>query len=219
MSECKDKELGKLIHAYELNNLADKDIERFETHMLKCEYCFERVKEFAAYAREIRESRNIKEKVNRLSASAREKGRRYLFPGRLLSFRPIFLYLLIVAIIIPGFFALKGVITNGEAQVIRLMPTRMSYDNIFRISAGVDGIIYFGLEDIDPEKDYQIVITAEDGSEVMRYDKFRDFDVRGAGKLTFPLEKMQKGRYSLIISEREGGGLVILSEYRFKIID
>lgn len=225
MSECNDKEIGKLIHAYELNNLADDDIERFETHMLQCEYCFERVREFELYAREIRSSYKIQEKVKKLaekyrpSISDREKGRRNLFPESALSFRSIFLYLLILVIVVPGFFVVKGLIKSDETQVIRLMPTRMSYDNVFRIGAGIDGTIYFGLEDIDPQRDYQIVITAEDGREVVRYDRFSDFDIRGAGKLSFPLEKMQKGRYSLIISEREGDRSVILSEYRFKIID
>lgn len=38
---CKDQEVGKLIGGYELGLLNDEEKQRFENHLLECEYCFQ----------------------------------------------------------------------------------------------------------------------------------------------------------------------------------
>ncbi len=49
MGECIDKEIGKLLHAYELGQLNDQEIELFEEHLMECNYCYD----------EARKSQNI----------------------------------------------------------------------------------------------------------------------------------------------------------------
>lgn len=44
-SGCKDKEIARLLHAYELGLLSDEDRERVELHVHQCESCFQELRE------------------------------------------------------------------------------------------------------------------------------------------------------------------------------
>ena len=48
MSECTDKNIGKLLGLYELNLLSEDRKAQFEMHLYDCSYCMEEVKNFAA---------------------------------------------------------------------------------------------------------------------------------------------------------------------------
>jgi hypothetical protein len=54
---CKDEDIGKLIGSYELGFLSEDEKQRFEGHLLDCEYCFQSLYRTAPLASLIREKR------------------------------------------------------------------------------------------------------------------------------------------------------------------
>ena len=52
---CTDQGIGELIGGYELGLLSDQEKERFEEHLLECQYCFESLYKTAPIAQLIRE--------------------------------------------------------------------------------------------------------------------------------------------------------------------
>ena len=45
--ECTNPEIGKLLHAYELNSLNEEQNDRFEAHLIGCDYCYHEVIQFS----------------------------------------------------------------------------------------------------------------------------------------------------------------------------
>ena len=69
MSECINEDVGRLLHAYELGQLDENDCERFEEHLMECDYCFEQAKKSQSISRMIltdnENRKNIEELVSR----------------------------------------------------------------------------------------------------------------------------------------------------------
>ncbi|HOP05699.1 MAG TPA: tetratricopeptide repeat protein [candidate division Zixibacteria bacterium] len=69
MTECNNKEIGALLHAYELGLLNDDDARRVETHLLECPYCARQSLEMAETSRLLRNDRDIKTLIGDLDES------------------------------------------------------------------------------------------------------------------------------------------------------
>ena len=69
---CTDKNMGVLLHAYELGMLSEKEKDAFEAHLLDCKFCFQQLKEFAPRGTTLTISPEIKkvlDEVHRQQAS------------------------------------------------------------------------------------------------------------------------------------------------------
>lgn len=64
MSQCKNKNIGQLIHLYELNLLSEEDRHRFEIHLYECEYCLNSVKEFEKVSGLINTDSDIRDTID-----------------------------------------------------------------------------------------------------------------------------------------------------------
>ena len=228
MPECIDKEIGSMLHAYELRALTDEESERFEIHLMKCEHCFTKVKAFEKYAVSMHSSDAVKALTERTAAEARpdtDSGRGFwarLWPDVHMLLRPGLIYLIVLLMMVPAFYGVRY-LTGGTGEVrpvqkIVLNDLRES-GNIFRISTGLDGLINVVLTRESFAESYRVVITSDDGREVARYDDFREFSDLGAAEILIPVSKMRKGIYRLTIYEPSADSSEAVLDRRFKIID
>ena len=227
MSECTEPDLGALLHAYELQALSDRDIELFEIHLLKCEYCFNEVKQFESSADVMRESDDIKELVTASVEEDRESDPlakrlwQHLWPKTPFIFRPALAYLLIVIIAIPAYHGLRYATRDDRQirplQAISLVSLRSTQEAVLKISSDRDGTISFHFSGAVPGKSYRVIVETEGGREVVRYDNFDDFNKFGMGELFFPLAKMKPGDYRLTITDPNAEYPSNTQKYWFKI--
>jgi len=70
VSECKDKQLGKLLHAYELGMLSGEESDAFEVHVLECKYCNDRVQQLRDTCNLLRHSSELRDFVGHLDENA-----------------------------------------------------------------------------------------------------------------------------------------------------
>jgi tetratricopeptide (TPR) repeat protein len=64
MSQCTNKNIGQLIHLYELNLLSEEDRDRFEIHLYECEYCLNSVQEFEKVSELINTDSDIRDTID-----------------------------------------------------------------------------------------------------------------------------------------------------------
>ena len=67
MSECNDKRFEKMLHAYELGILSDRDRKEFELHIMECEHCLEEVRRFDNTAEHIKFDEHIRDTVREIT--------------------------------------------------------------------------------------------------------------------------------------------------------
>ena len=209
--KCTDKEIGALRHAYEIGVLADDDMERFETHLLGCEHCFEEVKSFDAESSILREDMTVRREVRLAVDQGRETKPslvaslwRFLWPESPLILKPALAYFAIVLLAYPAY---RGIVSSGgpdgmrEIQSISLIPSRSLSNAVLHASDGKDGLITFVYPGAEVGKDYRLVIERNDGTAVMTNDTFAGFDEYETGRVVVPLNRMDDGLYRLVISD------------------
>jgi hypothetical protein len=230
MSKCTNPKLGDLLHVYELNALSEEDIERFEIHLLECEYCFEQLKSFERQANLLASDEEVKELIRESTMeeyaqpeSFLKKLWRYIWPETPLLFKPALAYLLILLLILPAYYGLRKVTETGTeteigpVQNISLTPLRSMGEDVFKISLGKDGLINFVFEGAITGKSYQVIIKSIDGKVVYQDDAFKEFDEYRMGRLLLPLNKMKMGDYQLIITDPQREPPLNRQEYSFRI--
>lgn len=242
MSECSNKELGSFLHAYELGILSDEDRNRFEIHVLECDYCYERLTGFEERATILRQSRSIRELAQQLPGGDPATGTffrklgSYLWPDKPILFRPALLYLVIIALLIPVTRGLWLVSQDGRTPPVRprldeyalvsptsspylsLVPTRSGSPKI-SLSSNWDGRIRFVHPDAVPGKPFDIRITAQDGSQLLELAGFRGFNEYGAAEAILPMPLIGPGQYRVVIRPVDSGDFSTVQEYRFLIVE
>ncbi len=68
MDGCNDKRFEKMLYAYELGLLSDMERREFEIHLLECDSCFERAKEFIEAVKLIRFDPVVHDSIRKLAA-------------------------------------------------------------------------------------------------------------------------------------------------------
>ena len=227
MSKCKDLDLGNLLHAYELNALSEEDTERFETHLLECEHCFNELKNFEQESILLSSDNEIKKLIKETtrkeypeSESFLRRFWRYIWPETPLFFKPALAYLLILLMILPAYRGLKKLTEDKIRrvdQIISLFPDRSTAEEVFKISVGGDGLISFVFRGAVAGESYRVVIESEDGREIFRDDAFINFDEYETGQVLLPLAKMKPGSYRLVITDPRAEPPLNRQEYIFRI--
>ena len=226
MSKCTGPEIGALLPAYELNTESEENIERFEMHLLQCEYCFERLRRFEQQASLLSSDDDVKKLVRETGGDARSQQQtllrrlwRYVWPEAPLVFKPALAYLLILFMILPAYWGVRELTETRivPVQTVNLFPDRSTGEGAFRIGVGNDGLISFVFRGAVAGKAYRVAIQSEDGQVVFEDHTFTSFDEYGTGRLLFPLAEMKPGTYRLMISDPGADAASATQEYSFTI--
>lgn len=225
MDKCMDPKIGAFLHAFELGILSQEDNDRFEEHLLKCEFCFNEVKAFNEGTDLLSNDRDIRSLITEYAPEAKqlrslsERFKEYVWPRVPVIFRPAFLYIIIALIIIPAaitipsYFVPAPLTEEASApaafQEIHLTPFRNPSRESFNINKETDGIINIVCPETVPNHSYQIVIINKDsGREVMRYVDYDGFDKYGKARLLFPRGKMTTANYAVRIEDSRGNKVI-----------
>ncbi len=225
-NKCTDPAVGVLLHAYELDALPEAEAERFERHLLACQYCYDEVVRFTNESRLLR----FDDMVHRLASrrgdrsgqshelSATAKLRNYFWPEAPLFLRPAFAFLLVLLLIYPAFLGIRSLSEQKARtlETIDLFPARSSSD-VFQISDDRDVVISFVYPDYESGRNYVVRLAGEDGTVIYLNDMFSELDSFGAAKLFIPGSQLRSGSYELSIAESPGGSFSRKQIYRFLV--
>ncbi len=229
MVECTDRKLGHLLHAYETGLLSPDDADRFEIHFLECAHCFNQLHEFEEETDMLMADDQIKELVIEDYRDELQGGQsllirlwRHLWPEAPLVFKPALAYLVILLLIFPAYQGLqkrteeeKGI---QSVQSINLYPYRVAEEPVIQKDMG-DGLLVFVFRGAVPGGIFQVVIKAEDGTEMYREDEFTGFDEYETASLLLPLDEMEPGVYTLKITDPDPGSPFEDQQYSFRIVE
>ena len=227
--KCTDDSVGVLLHAYELGLLSPEDRDRFEIHLMSCDYCYGELKQFAPRGIMLGGSPDVKQALDEKLAAAQRKRLsqrktpEYDRPGIFFAFKPAFLYLIIVLLMVPSYFGVSKMFESGTSPAIRpvqliyLTPTRSPITNVFESTREMDGIIFVACTGANTKSCYRLEISTDEDNPVFVIDKFDQFDERGTAQLILPRELMKKGDYRLIVRESEADSSRVLCRYEFGI--
>jgi hypothetical protein len=228
MTACTNPELGKLLHAYELNILTDDEVEQFERHTLSCDYCHAKLADFANCADLIRHGHRVRSLVEetaqeasvRVSASHTLLQR--LWPDTSWLLKPGVIYLAVLILALPAAVGIQHLFRPEDGvrpvQSIRLVPTRSLQASVFEARSGLDGLISFGVPGAQSGSAYSVVVEDLDGRTIVRIDRFVGFNALGMADLLLPHSKMVPGDYRLIVRASNSNDPAVV-EYRFRIVE
>jgi len=226
MSQCTDRSVGILLHAYELGILDDEQVDRFHLHVLKCDYCSAELQAFDQYAGALladERARSLVERTVReeVDLSLPKKLVRLFWPPRPLRLKPAIPYLVILALLFPAYFGLRSITEDGirPVQMIRLNQLRDSQHNVFTSGKGLDGVITFALPRQKAGDECSIIIKARDDKTIFHSKKPIAVDEYGMAEVLFPAEEMKPGVYRLLVycPAAEGQAVSDTVEYRFVV--
>ncbi|MBD3234766.1 MAG: hypothetical protein GF315_13655 [candidate division Zixibacteria bacterium] len=212
MRSSSEQQLCNLLHAYEIGALTDEDRERFEIHLLKCDACYSSVKEFKAHSDTMVRSELIKGTVSQGIAETEPKGsfeklRRYLLPDVPVIFRPAFLYLLLLVVLIPlviSMIQMRG--TNIESvQYQDLISTRSAKRTVLEKDLSNQATLTFFYPDARHNRNYRLIITHENGQVIYKDENYNMFNEYQTGAINLDIENLTPGRYNLTIKDPELG--------------
>ena len=222
MSECVDKKLGVLLHAYELNALAEEDAERFELHLLECEHCFREVETFGREVAVLCTDEGIKAAARKSSReNLVEKFLRRFSGGRKAAVaRALAVIAALLIIVIPAYLALNkpAMLGGGELQSLTLTQFRSGGTPPLKISLGDKARIEFAFREAAEGKTYLVRIMSVDDSLAVESHEISEFDEGGMGQLVISLRDKQPGIYSLTIIDPNVKPVMSLIEYNFRIM-
>lgn len=195
MSKCTDKNLGMLLHDYELGLLSEEDTHRFEMHLYECEYCLTQVRENLDVSRIIIEDQDTHALIENVAGKSE--------PTKVKKKSSPFLRLLIAAVLAMLIFApvYKYLIHKEPSTVIQtleLLPARTGGNDIIYLDKGGDvRINFFFAEEFSAP--VNLTILKVDGDTVLALEDFTDFNRQGLGTITVPVTDFSEGHYILHI--------------------
>jgi hypothetical protein len=195
MSGCIDKELGQLLHDYELGLLSDEDTHRFEMHLYDCEYCLAQVREFMDVSRILSEDHDAHALIESIASSAEtEKHRKNISPF----LKILIAAVLLVVIAVPVYRYAVYEKHPVAIQTLELMPTRAGGSDVIYLKKGGDVDIGFF---VNPsfQGHADIVITDLAGDTAWYKHNFTNINGHGLGKITLPVSSFSEGHYIFIL--------------------
>ncbi len=228
MSRCTDPDMGKLLHAFELDQL-DSDLkEQFEIHLLSCEDCFEQVSRFENVASLLRSDADVKELVSSPAgfvetetASVEEtqslwaRLRGYLWPETNFFLRPVVTYFIVLLLAYPAYLGIRHMDEQPVQgmQSLLLTGTRALSDS--RVDSGLPLVVMFRIAGARDGQTYRVVVKTEDGQVIYKNDRFDDFNDREMATLLLSAGSLNAGRYRIEVTAADGDSP--LHEYTFLV--
>jgi anti-sigma factor RsiW len=209
MKNCRQPELGKLLHAYELGMLSDDDRTRFEAHLLDCEACFGEITQLEGVSSLLRDDVDVAALIRREAAPTASKPllarwRESLWPQKNLLLRPAMLYLLLVLAIYPAYRGLKAPDTSFIESVQTLNLTGMRSLTSEKIVPNKSLAVRFRYVGSEVGHAYVVALTTEQGETLFIDSFFTGFDETETAQLLIPAKLLTVGRYDLTITDPTG---------------
>jgi hypothetical protein len=229
---CTNPEVGKLIHAYELSLLSEKDMESFEIHLLRCDHCYNEVTAFFDVARALEEDDEIQALVATSEAAhAGSEIWRKLWPERALLLRPAFAWVIVVLLVFPAFLGVRSLVdpeqpeSSGVIEVEQSLLFSPMLGGVEQTEASADTRwiqLSFQYTDAQPGDLFSIAVDRVKGKDlqtVWNTDAFDSFDRIGFGKLMFPASLLPPGEYRLTIAPVDSATESHMRIYYFSVIN
>ncbi len=222
---CTNPEIGKYLHAYELNLLSEEEKDRFETHILECNFCYNEVKSFSPRGVLMTGSEEIKKELEKELHRDSEKNSlwSHLWPDKPLIFRPAVLFILIALMIWPAMVGIRTISGGGReagiatVQKVFLSSLRSNGATTFRIDKNLDGLLVINCPGIEINKTYELKISDSGGNTLFQDVHFDGFDMFRNAEIKFPHDLMRPGEYSVVISDISVQPAVEICRYDFWI--
>ena len=226
MSNCTDPELGKLLHAYEIGILSEDDTERFEMHMLECEYCTERIIDFEEPMNMLAHDGNVRELIGE-GAGIMEKPKsvfqrlvNQLWPPGNLVLKPAILLLILIAFSPAIYHGVRDYTQPSIRVVDQVYNVRTirsaSIQQISRDQIGDNAVITFFSDYMTQGKKYEMAISLHDSRPLIQ-EVFR-FGTSKTVTIFLKLSELENGRYHVQINDPEALPSQKIQEYYFEII-
>lgn len=230
MNSCKDNNIGQMLHAFELKQLDAEQSEKFELHLLDCDYCFEQVSRFENIAGLLRFDSDVRELVSSHvdaadAAPARARAERaepfwsrlraLLWPETNLLLKPVVTYIIVLLLAYPAFVGIRHLSERPVqgVQSLLLTGTRTLADH----TAAADRplVVMFRIAGAREGMTYRVTVKTESGDVVYENDQFADFNDREMATLLLAAGSLEPGRYQIEVFP--AGGDSPLHEYTFLV--
>lgn len=218
---CIDPEVGRLLHAYELNTLDDQEVSLFEAHLLNCDHCFEEAFRFETEAQLLACDPQIRTMVKDQTADEKAPGfanlpRRLLSPKLPMPLRPAILIIVILLLLYPAYL---GIVhrQNDSAYLypIGLAAFRSTSVDSHVLPPGNDVVLSLACPACDAEAGYALSIVEETGRVAYDNPHFTNFDKYGVGRLYLSRELLTAGLYTVTVTNAQDTRPMAV--YRFRI--
>jgi len=215
MTDCTDKELGQMLHDYELGLLSEDDTERFEMHLFQCEHCDAQVRDFTEASRIMTHDTDAKELVGSIA------GKDELGVARQRKAWTPFTKLLIAAVVVlvlavPIYRYWLQPEEAAVVQTLELLPTRTTGSDVVYLEKGGEvEIIFYAGKELRASAD--IVISEFEGDTVLVKPGFSDFNDQGLGTLTVSISDFREGHYVLTIKADGPDTDLPQAQYMFRV--
>ena len=196
-----------MIHPYELGLLSKDERAEFETHLVECRECFEKVSKFEKTSELIRHNKSVKETA--LASRSTSK---------LTMFRSLLIAAVLMIIAVPIIYLnYSGEQAPQSIQIINLVQMRTDSPRLIHLDAGGDVDFRFRIDSSLTDSAIKLTITKRNGDTIYTVSDFVNFDSAGIGSLTQPLSKFEAGRYVLEVSVLSDTDSTIVSKYNFVV--
>ncbi len=193
MKECINKDLGQLLHDYELGLLSKEDNHQFEMHLYECDFCLAQAKEFMDVSKILAKDPEAKALINKIAEESDGKdGKKRTSPLLKLLFAAI----LVVVIAIPVYK--YGIMKKVPAaiQTLEFLPSRAGGSDILYREKGGDAAINFFISEYF-HGSVELVISKVGGDTVLLLPDFDKINDHGMGAVTLPVADFSVGHYML----------------------
>lgn len=222
--KCTNEKTGRLLHAYEIGALNEELVEAVEIHLLECDYCLSRLKEFRAVTAMMTQDEKAREEIARLDKTV-SSGTKPTLIGRLFNpelpvfLRPASLLAVILVLLATTLVSvlMRPVVEPGPIQEINLINNRAAGndivvgDNVKNISLAFTHLSY------DSQTTCSVILERNDRDTVFYDGDFRVFDVYKTGRLLIPNSELAAGVYTLSICNTDPDSGSEKSEFVFTI--
>ncbi len=220
---CTDPEMGKLLHAYELGQLSEKEKTAFEVHLISCESCFTAVAEFSDAASLLRGDPDVRAEVEEHvrsvvpQASFWQRLGAALWPSQVpILARPAVAYLLFALMLYPAYLGLRG--PSGEAvtsvAAITLSGTRSVGT---ALESGQTTSVTFRVPGNAEDATFRIDILNDDASVVRTIASLDQLNERRQATIVVSQGSLQPGSYTLRVTSLRDSSVSI--RYPFVVVE
>lgn len=224
MSKCTNEKVGRLLHAYEIGVLSEDLVELVEVHILECDYCMNRIKEFGSVTRMLSEDEQVQQEIAALDQASTAQTQPGIWARLFNTDLPLVLrpaFLLVILMILISITALAIVYRPtpkaGPIQEINLIQNRSNNINIV-LRTDINSVsVSFICRDYDSQTTCSVLLE-KDGRDTIYYSPdFRQFDAYETGRLLLPYSDDIYGNYRLLIDKQNMAMETVKTEYTFKI--
>lgn len=222
--KCTDEHDGVLLFPYELGLLSEEERERFERHLLHCEYCHQQVLAFEPYAAVLQAGRAMRldfsgdREWKQTDRTVLSRLKEHLWPRVPFPLRPAVLIGLVAVLLYP---AISWLGEQSEEKVtavpvLVLSPMRTAVPG--EVVSGGSGSLVISIPFLDAEPDRVYVIRVKDDSAQLLYEEesVQGFDPTGWRHLFFS-DGLLPGNYRLSVIERGDGADSVVGDYWFSV--